>query len=122
VYVDGAMDGWRYRDAAYEAFSADLIRRAASDAVPPIAITVSSRLTALDSAIDAVVRIRETPPGTASAAAQLIAPDGGSSAVRLWPPLKSGRSPDRSVPSWPAHPERHERRGDRRRAIHRATA
>jgi hypothetical protein len=89
VFVDGALDAWRYRDAGLPFFR-DLVRDAARVAVPPIALAVSSRLPSIGGDVDIRVTIRDNPADRGEAAAQVVMPDGTTQSVRLWPRSETG--------------------------------
>jgi hypothetical protein len=87
VYVDGALDIWRRRDESdprFSTFVADLLREAAADAQPPIAIRVDPGPAQVGEPVTIAVRLRDGSAAASEVAATLIG-DGRREMLRLWP-------------------------------------
>jgi hypothetical protein len=92
LIVSGALDAWRYRDAAnstFDSFWQSTVAHAAAGALPPVAVRVApNALAPGDSAVVTVASRTELlrGNGTASVAASLD----DSILVRLWPTSTAG--------------------------------
>jgi hypothetical protein len=96
LYVSGALDAWRYRDAALSAFDRswqDLIAQAAAGTPAPIDITIDRPVLAPGETTGVTVTLRAVALSAdvtrASVSALLETPAGAT--VRLWPDGSIGR-------------------------------
>ena len=100
VIISGALDAWRFRagaNATFDAYWRGLVADAAAAAPPPLALTVTPQLAQPgdEMTIGATIRRTEYPVegGVAkipAVSAQLVALDGRTDPVRLWPGVRPG--------------------------------